>query len=77
MENIDQYLKAVLATFDVDPPDSDYQAGYLAAYQTMADELPRVISGQASRPSLTTPAQRPGVRLVKLTPGVDGESTEG
>jgi len=38
MEDIELYLENAIASFDLDPPDSDYQRGYLAAlHEVYAD----------------------------------------
>lgn len=39
-----EYLRAMIVQFDLDPPDTDYQRGYLAALQ----ELLRVAEDSAN-----------------------------
>lgn len=42
--DIIQYLEEVLATFDNDPADSDYQRGYQAAFQEMYEAFNEEVS---------------------------------
>lgn len=38
METTEDYMRRALGLFAVDPPDSEYQRGYLAALQVFASE---------------------------------------
>ena len=44
-----RYLEAGIASFDGDPPDNDFQRGYLAALETMYADLFLTAKERAAR----------------------------